>query len=181
MKKLVLLSLIITAPAFGWDLKSIWNLKPSMETVSNAWQTMSPAMQKVTIAAGVAATVYAVWPLRKQKAYEQAEQCAKTKRNKIEKLTTEEIRNFPRRRTTVGVFNYGFFWQTQNKYSVDTSMLKGHDGTHHAIIQIIDWKNNKLQYRKCLEEQCEWSRTVMTDINKESLFFDGITDINKLD
>lgn len=179
MRKLALLSLFFVAPAFGWDFNRLW--KPATETLQNAWQSMSPEMQKVTIAAGVVACVYSVWPVRKQKAYEKAEQCAKTERDKIEKLTTEEIRNFTRKRTTVGVFNYGFFWQTQNKYSVDTFMLKGHEGTHHPIIQITDGKNDKLQYRKCIEEQCGWSRVAMRDSNEKSCFFDGIKDINKLD
>ncbi|OQA35570.1 MAG: hypothetical protein BWY54_00537 [Candidatus Dependentiae bacterium ADurb.Bin331] len=163
MKKLLLLSLFFAAPAFGWDLNSLW--KPTTETISNAWQSISPAMQKVMIAAGVVTAggaVYAAWPIKKQVAYEKAEKHAKMQRDKIDEgtLTAKQIEQSQKENKHIATFKYGFFWQTKNKYNVSTYMSNV-IGTDKSVptIHINDWPNRQsLLYRKDNETD-KWMRS----------------------
>jgi hypothetical protein len=174
MKKLILLSLIITAPAFGWDFKSLWNLKPSIETVNNAWQSMSPAMQKVTIAAGVVAAggaVYAAWPIKKQAAYEKAEQCAAAERKEIVKNIDKDEENikYSHAPEQKGLFHYGWFWQRNKYFCVSTTLMEYID-PEVGIIHIFgknkkEWekltyvKDNRTSAHSLIKyEQNGWSR-----------------------
>lgn len=175
MKKLVLLSLFFAAPACGWDFNSLW--KPATETLQNAWQSMSPAMQKVTIAAGVAATVYAAWPIKKQAAYEKSEQYVKVQQDKIDSgvLSAEQIAQLKKERKHMVAFKYGFFWQNQ-KYQVSTYMTKSNRRTLPTIKVNDYWANDEsITYQKGFEAGTPWSRSATEN------FFDGIKDINKLD
>ncbi len=170
MKKFALLSLFFAAPAFGWELNSLW--KPATETIQNAWQSMSPTMQKVTIAAGVAATVYAAWPIKKQAAYEKSEQYAKVQQDKIDSgvLTAEQIAKLKKERKHIVAFKYGFFWQNQ-KYQVSTYMTKSNRRTLPTI-KINDWANDEsITYLKGFQAGTPWSRSATEN------FFTDIKDI----